>query len=65
MLTPSRLQLRTAEPANVLAPFLRSYSEYFEVAQYKSNGRRDLASVVHFGQWLQPKATRSRALANL
>ncbi|MFG1352648.1 tyrosine-type recombinase/integrase [Xanthobacter autotrophicus] len=53
MPTPFRLQLRTADPDNLLAPFLPSCSEYFKGARYKSNGRRDLASIVHFGQWLR------------
>lgn len=52
MPTPLRLQLRTSDPGNVLAPFIKSYEEHFKAARFKSNDRRYVASVIHFGQWL-------------
>ncbi|MEH6953007.1 tyrosine-type recombinase/integrase (plasmid) [Nitrobacter sp. NHB1] len=60
---PSHFQLRTADPANVLASFLCSYNEYFEVARYRSKQRRYLASVVHFGQWLRAEGYAATSIS--
>lgn len=53
MPTPLRLQLRTDDPANVLAPYFADYRQHFEAGRYRSKTRRYIASVVHFGEWLQ------------
>lgn len=53
MPTPLRLQLRTEDAANVLAPYIANYRQHFEAARYRSKTRRYIASVVHFGEWLQ------------
>lgn len=52
MPTPLRLQLRTNDLANVLAPYTADYRQHFEAARYRSKTRRYMASVIHFGEWL-------------
>ena len=46
------LQLRIDDPTNILTGFIPHYREHLAVSRY-SKGRRYLASVVHFGQWLE------------
>ncbi len=54
MSMPLRLQLRTSDPGNVVAPYIKYYEEYLETARFKLRyHRRYVASVIHFGQWLR------------
>jgi len=52
MSLPLSLQLRTRDPDNAFATIIESYDEYLQAARYGHRRRRYLASVVHFGQWL-------------
>jgi integrase/recombinase XerD len=51
MPTPISLQLRTADPDGPFAAIIDNYDEYLRRSQHGSR-RRYLASVIHFGQWL-------------
>ncbi len=52
MPTPLSLQLRTDDPDNAFAITIGSYDEHLQAARYGLRRRRYLASVVHFGEWL-------------
>lgn len=54
MSTPLRRQLRTEDPANILAPFIKGYREHFEAGRYGvKRVRRYVACIFHFGGWLR------------
>ena len=54
MPTPFRLQLRVHAPDNMLWPFMKLYEEHRAAGRYcPKRGRRSMACVLHFGDWLQ------------
>ena len=56
MPTPSHLRLRTEDPGNILWPYIGLLSDHLAEGRYHDTRRRKyIASVLHFGDWLQAR----------